>query len=254
MAGALRPVVVLMALASVLFVLDGILDGAYPGAPGWIGGPAHYGLGVLAYVFAIVNAGIAFVIARGSERTLVGRIALSAFFLVERPLTAFALGDKTPEAIAVHLVRDARDVVTSLLERGWLSAGREGADDARLALGAHPRFWVEPGREDAFRTVSDARRCAWAWRRYVTAARAVPERTVTVRYEDLVADPATVAEPVAEVLGVATGPLAEAFGKVHDRSAGRWRRDLSAEQVADVEAEAGELLRELGYPLGQGSG
>jgi hypothetical protein len=28
---------------------------------------------------------------------------------------------------------------------------------------------------------------------------------------------------------------------------GRWRRDLTAEQVADVEAEAGALLAELGY-------
>jgi hypothetical protein len=28
---------------------------------------------------------------------------------------------------------------------------------------------------------------------------------------------------------------------------GRYRRDLTAEQLADVEDEAGELLRELGY-------
>jgi hypothetical protein len=34
---------------------------------------------------------------------------------------------------------------------------------------------------------------------------------------------------------------------VHARSIGRWQRDLTAEQVADVEREAGTLLRELGY-------
>jgi hypothetical protein len=34
---------------------------------------------------------------------------------------------------------------------------------------------------------------------------------------------------------------------VHTRSIGRWRRDLTSEQVADVEREAGPLLRELGY-------
>jgi hypothetical protein len=34
---------------------------------------------------------------------------------------------------------------------------------------------------------------------------------------------------------------------VHAQSVGRWRRDLTEEQVADVEAEAGSLLRELGY-------
>jgi hypothetical protein len=28
---------------------------------------------------------------------------------------------------------------------------------------------------------------------------------------------------------------------------GRWRRDLTAEQISDVEREAGALLHELGY-------
>jgi hypothetical protein len=31
-------------------------------------------------------------------------------------------------------------------------------------------------------------------------------------------------------------------------SVGRYRRDLTTDQLAQVEAEAGELLRELGYP------
>ena len=49
-------------------------------------------------------------------------------------------------------------------------------------------------REGArFSQVSDATRAAWAWRRYVTAAEAVPERTVRVRYEQLVTDPAAAA-------------------------------------------------------------
>lgn len=170
----------------------------------------------------------------------------------QTPETSFVLAAALrayPQAVAVHVVRDGRDVVTSLLERGWLSAAREGADDARLAFGPHARFWVEPGREEEFRSVSDATRCAWAWRRYVTAARSVPERTVELRYEDLVADPARAAEPVAAGLGVPVGPVAEAFSRVHDRSAGRWRRDLTAEQVADVEREAGEQLTALGYAL-----
>ena len=48
---------------------------------------------------------------------------------------------------------------------------KEGRDDARLAYGAEPRFWVEPERREEFSQVSDARRCAWAWRRYVEAVR-----------------------------------------------------------------------------------
>jgi hypothetical protein len=154
-----------------------------------------------------------------------------------------------PQATAVHVVRDGRDVVTSLIERGWLSADRSGADDARLAFGSHARFWVEPGREAEFADASDATRAAWAWRRYAAAAGAVPSRTVGVRYEQLVADPAAAAAPVAAALGVSPALVAEAFSQVHDRSAGRWRRDLGPEQLADIEREAGAMLVELGYEL-----
>jgi len=38
-----------------------------------------------------------------------------------------------------------------------------------------------------------------------------------------------------------------ALSRVHGSSVGRYRTDLSAEQLAEVEAEAGPLLRELGY-------
>jgi hypothetical protein len=170
----------------------------------------------------------------------------------QTPETSFVLPavlDAYPHATAVHVVRDGRDVATSLLERGWLSAKRAGADDARLAFGAHARFWVEPGREDEFAAVSDATRVAWAWRRYVTAAGAVPERTVEVRYEQLVADPEAAAAPVAEALGVDAALVTAAFARAHDTSAGRWRRDLTPEQLADVEREAGAQLVALGYPL-----
>ena len=169
----------------------------------------------------------------------------------QTPETSFVLGAALhayPLARAVHVVRDGRDVVCSLLERGWLSAGRGGGDDAGLAYGPHPRFWVEPERAGEFAAASDATRAAWAWRRYVTAARSQPERTIELRYEELAADPAAAAASVAGRLGSDPEPLARAFAGVHDRSIGRWTRDLTAEQVADVEREAGALLAELGYP------
>ena len=152
-----------------------------------------------------------------------------------------------PAGTAVHVIRDGRDVVCSLLERGWLSANRGGGDDVNQPYGAYPRFWVEPERREEFPLVSDARRAAWAWRRYVTAARAVPERTVELRYEELVTDPVSAADRVVAGLGIAPGPLRRAFSAAHANSVGRWRRELSAQQLADVEAEAGALLTELGY-------
>jgi len=164
----------------------------------------------------------------------------------QTPETSFVLAaalQAYPRATAVHVLRDGRDVVCSLLERGWFRTDRGGTDDAGLAYGPHARFWVEPERREEFEQVSEARRAAWAWRRYVAASRAVPERTVTVRYETIREQGAR----VAQALGADERALAAAFASAHTESIGRWRTDLTAEQIADVEAEAGGDLTDLGY-------
>ena len=66
---------------------------------------------------------------------------------------------------------------------------------------------------------------------------------MTVRYETIQEQGAR----VAQALGCDEGALAAAFARAHTESIGRWRTDLTAEQVADVEAEAGGDLRDLGY-------
>jgi len=168
----------------------------------------------------------------------------------QTPETSFVLRAALlayPAAKAVHIVRDGRDVACSLLERGWLGAERAGADDTGLAYGAQPRFWVEPERAEEFRSASEARRAAWAWRRYVSAARAVPERTLQIRYEELVSEPEPVAERLAKYLNLEPGPLRASLSKAFDRSVGRYSKDLTADQLGEVEAEAGVLLAELGY-------
>jgi hypothetical protein len=166
----------------------------------------------------------------------------------QTPETAHSLAsalEAYPEALAVHALRDGRDVVCSLLERGWLNAEREGRDDARLPYGSEARFWVEPDRRDEFAQVSDARRCAWAWRRYVEAARTAgaADRMLEIRYESL----ASIADRLSEFLGANVASTHKALDSFRDSSIGRWRRDLTPEQIVDVEAEAGPLLRELGY-------
>lgn len=168
----------------------------------------------------------------------------------QTPETAFVLAaalEAFPKARVVHAVRDGRDVASSLLERGWLRAGRGGGDDARLPLGPDARFWVEPEREGEFAGVSDARRAAWAWRRYVHAVRSAPVPVVEIRYERLVGEPGAVAAELAAALDVPKGPLTEALQHAHDTSVGRHARDLEGQELADVLAEAGDLLRELGY-------
>lgn len=175
----------------------------------------------------------------------------------QTPETAFVLAPALsayPLARVVHIVRDGRDVACSLLERGWLSAGRGGADDAQLAYGSGARLWVEPERAREFQAASDAARAGWAWRAYVTAARSLDDpRVLEVRYEAIAADPAAEAARIAAHLGTEAGALAERLRRFDDRSIGRYRGDLDAVQLADVEREAGALLGELGYLGSHGS-
>jgi hypothetical protein len=75
----------------------------------------------------------------------------------------------------------------------------------------------------------------------------VPERTIELRYEALVENPRAEADRLATALGSEPAPLRDAFAQVHDASVDRWRRNLTPQQIADVEVEAGGLLAELGY-------
>lgn len=222
------------------------LGGALGSSPGFVD------LGeVTAWKAALPSAPTAAELRRILERVRVLGLAAGLRGVEQTPETAFSLGEALaayPQALAVHSLRDGRDVVCSLLERGWLSAARAGTDDAGLAYGPQPRFWVEPERREEFTRVSDARRCAWAWRRYVEAARD-PSNTVLqgrifeVRYEKL----PEAADRLAAFLDADADTLQRALGAFRDSSIGRWRRDLTGEQLADVEAEAGPLLAELGY-------
>jgi LPS sulfotransferase NodH len=109
------------------------------------------------------------------------------------------------------------------------------------------RARLPPGREAEFGAASDSRRCAWAWRRYVSAVRSSGVSVAEVRYERMATEPAVVAGELANALGVSQEAAVTALGEAHAESVGRWRSDLSPGQLADVEAEAGTLLRELGY-------
>lgn len=167
----------------------------------------------------------------------------------QTPETTFVLAAALrayPQAKVVHMVRDGRDVACSLLAKGWLG-DRGASDDVGSPYGAHARSWVEPERAQEFERATEARRAGWAWRSYLSAARAAAPTALEVRYEELAADPSATATRIAEHIDADPEPLARALSEMHADSVARWRRDLTVEQVADVEAEAGPLLRELGY-------
>jgi hypothetical protein len=170
-----------------------------------------------------------------------------------------AIQELLPEARFVHLIRDGRDVALSLRPL-WFAPGR----DART-LGAYWREGVEAARRDA-------PRC----RHYLE-----------VRFEELVAAPERVLARVCDFLDLAWSPAMLAYperaaarlGEVEDQRqpggplvtreqrlgqhphlgfppradrVGRWRREMSADEVADFAAVAGDLLAALGYEGGSG--
>ena len=164
MAGALRPVVLLMLLASLLFVVDGVLDGVYPGGPAWFTGK-YQNLAEIAYVFAILNTLVAYLVARGSERSLMARIGLSAFFLVERPLTAFVLGPKELPAVIVHLATAVVELVILVSAvRVWRLGHSIGADEMTSLFGpqsSSPPAFASDQEEPAPSEQGLPRRTAW---------------------------------------------------------------------------------------------
>jgi hypothetical protein len=162
-AGALRPVVLLMLFASVLFVVDGIFDGVYPGGPAWFTGK-YDNLAEIAYVFAIVNTVVAIMVARGSERSLQSRIGLSVFFLIERPVTAFALGPKPVESIVTHFATAGVELlilVTAL--RVWRLGNAAPDVDTLFSLEGSSPTSVKPeqDKEETRRSGAVATRNAW---------------------------------------------------------------------------------------------
>jgi hypothetical protein len=138
-----------MLFASLLFVVDGFFDGVYPGGPAWFTGK-YDNLAEISYLFAIVNTVVAVMVARGSERSLQSRIGLSVFFLIERPITAFALGQKPIESIVTHLATAGVELlilVTAL--RVWRLGNAAPDVDTLFALeGSTPAAaQPEPGQD-----------------------------------------------------------------------------------------------------------
>lgn len=180
-------------------------------------------------------------------------------FVEKNPENCFVvdfLARTFPDARFLQIVRDGRDVAVSHAEKPWLSAASTGQRRGRggQAWGPWARWWVEPERADEFTSGSDLTRTAWSWRRFTEAARdhlaRLPaDRVLTVRYEDVVRHPEDAAGTLGRFLGHEEPPasLRAALGQADPRSIGRWRTALDAQGLADVQAEAGPLLRELGY-------
>ncbi|HHP7244606.1 MAG TPA: sulfotransferase family protein [Elainellaceae cyanobacterium] len=174
-------------------------------------------------------------------------------FIIPFLATAF------PDAQFIHIVRDGRDAALSYSKKPWLQAASAQSgkrEPGGYAYGPYARFWVERDRISEFEATSDIHRCIWAWRRFTeTALNAAsslpPHRYHELRYEQLVTHPNYESERLLNFLGIANlesrNRLKRAIAQARQDSVGQWQRDLSSEQLRQIEHEAGALLHELGY-------
>ncbi len=148
--------------------------------------------------------------------------------------TLFAL---FPAAQFIHMIRDPRDAFCSVREK-YCSEGEKAAKYT-------PR-WATKTPE---RTAAEwCRRinCGFAWR-------ARPECYREVRYEELVTQPEATLRSLFAFLGEPWAASVLENNPTFSTSVGRWPSELSAAEVAEMEAVAGQTMRALGYPLSTAS-
>jgi hypothetical protein len=159
------------------------------------------------------------------------------------------LAEIFPQAQFVHVVRDGRDVACSLVTMNWINplTGRKWDYVQNMANAA--RYWRD--------VVKLARQQA----QHPTVA----GRVLEVRYETLVADMTSTIQQVLRFVGEpwdeailsyhtknrgrepAEASTEQAVRPVTSSSIGRWKADMTKLDKAAFKAEAGELLKELGY-------
>jgi len=155
-----------------------------------------------------------------------------------------------PESPLIHIIRDGRDVVASLQGMSWTDERNGRAMDIVSDVGAAAATWVE-----CVRAGLAMRECQGAENFYHE-----------IRYEALIQDPLQALASLLRFLGLQWNDQLLEFhrnprilGGTEESSArqvalplytnaiGRWRRDLTAEQLDTVMAVAGSLLGELEY-------
>ncbi len=176
--------------------------------------------------------------------------------------------DAFPDAQLVQVIRDGREVAADMLadERSmtWFKPGILDLEE----VFPHPFLGVdEPSWRARWPEAAPVVKCALRWRGAVRLsarlrAQVPEEQLLTLRYEDLIADPLAGADRLSDHLGERVSRDALAFAAEAHRD-GPWRplparrgaaesaeggrRPLTARQAAQVEKAAGRELRALGY-------
>jgi len=159
-----------------------------------------------------------------------------------------ALHEVFPESPIIHVIRDGRDVVASLLAQKWedINTGEKIAHCHEVEEAAN--LWVRHVKKGmSLRDHPQGR-----------------SRYFEVRYEQLIQEPESILRSLFRFIGenfdnrvlefhtfdrnLANEPSSTQVNKpINFSSMGRWRRDLDDQQRKIVFEIAGDLLKELGY-------
>ncbi len=153
-----------------------------------------------------------------------------------------------PKSPLIHIIRDGRDVVCSLLTMNW----------------------VNPQTGQALEYTQDAAKAADYWLRAVRAGQvakqkpAIHKNYMEIQYENIVSRPEDVLKELFTFLQEPWDPIVLNFHKqkrnlanessalqvskpFYQSALGRWKKDLSTADKNKIKAVAGDLLIELGY-------
>jgi hypothetical protein len=164
-------------------------------------------------------------------------------FVCKHPRNAFRIGyfgAIFPRAVFIHMLRDARAVVRSFLEK--LEQGH-----SQILRDILPPGRPEPGPLDPIEDI------AWRWTSTVDFARTRGRelgdgRYCELRYEDFCCNPTGELDRVSSHCGIEWPEAALRQAVVHVSSRNdKWRHELTREQNDRILDMAGEALRRSGY-------
>jgi hypothetical protein len=150
-----------------------------------------------------------------------------------------------PDALVIHIIRDGRDVIASMLRAG---RGRPLPWDRNRAFLARALYW------------------RWVVKKGRLHGKALGSDYMEVHYEDLVRNPRETLTQIGRFIDhdldydriqkVALGSVGDPNTSFRNdsnetvaNSVGRWKRMFTPSQVQDIEWSAGKMLAETGYTL-----
>lgn len=153
-----------------------------------------------------------------------------------------------PESPLIHVVRDGRDVITSLLTMDWIDPnGNPVAYTKDIKLAA--QYWHDTVRTGInFKNYSESNSNSYHQLKYEDLVKA-PEETLRTlfnfldeSFEDQVLSFHEKNRNLAN-----ESSASQVNKKLYSSSMGRWKRDLSKEQIGIIKPIISDLLIELGY-------